>query len=207
MKTETLRARAAVTLESEAHGAVNAAAHIYAKWFPKRRPDPADEHAAFKSAILNRVLAEEPDPDEILAGYLDSEEAGTQLPSAWDFLVLMVANAVRALREGELGERTAGWTYVMDANYLEGKLEGVTDSRKAMSLIGRRGGLATQAESKAMREDVRAWCESRLDQYQSLNKLSAAANEAKLAPSKPLTVRSWITEWAKEWRRDGRWKD
>jgi hypothetical protein len=69
----------------------------------------------------------------------------------------------------------------------------------------RRGGLKAQREGRADRELTRKWCEQRLADYSSLNKLRDAAVAAKLGHAKPDTIRYWLSEWVKEWRADGRW--
>lgn len=167
--------------------------NIHQAWFPNAPPLDLDDPSL--------------DGDTMLATMLRDEESGKAL-TAVAALRLALAYATRAKLLDEQGGYLLAWSYVVDCTYIVGRLSGGTlapgDSFSAVD-AGRLGGKASHVETDAMAAEVRTWCEQRLAQYSSLNKLRDGVIAERLNAAKADTVRGWLTNWAKEWRAAGLW--
>ncbi len=194
--------------EVAAWAAVEGFKQTWLRWFPTSDPD----------AVPRELMEMLKDRSMTGQEMLESLRGEPQEFTAMRVLEIGIAFCAKALQTCHADRHGDAWPLVVEAAHINGKLSGFNPSTRAASAdttsdrltaraIGALGGKAAHVESDAFKRQVRAWCEERdpAEFGGSLNKLRDAIVAAKLNPTPESTVRRWLTEWAKDWRTEGRW--
>lgn len=129
-----------------------------------------------------------------------------------DSMATACAYAVEAIRAARVGDTGTAWSFVGDAKFWCGAATfaaWVKNHPNAMSLEvaargGAKGGAAKSTKSAAERTKLREWCDGKLDQYDTLKDLGDDAHAAKVIAFGREKIGEWITDFAKDWRLEGR---